>query len=520
MIKDKEEIDKNLKLIAKSSFVILFGLVFSKILTYTYRVIIARNFGPEIYGLFSISTMLFGWFVLFASFGFSEGLLRYIPWYIGKRDYKKINFIFKTSILISIVSGILSGILLFFLAEYISISFFHNKELIIFLKVFSFLIPFFLLNSLFLSVLQSFGKINWYSFIVNIFQNIIKVFAIILLVIISFKTNAIIISYLLSIVFMFFLSYYVCRSSIPGLFERIDITTSEKKKSFLDFFSYSWPLLFSVAMAEIFFWIDSLLIGYFNGVVDVGLYNVAVPIVLFLMITPEIFLKLFFPIITREFSNNKKEVVKQLSQQVGKWIFLLNLPLFLIMFIFPGIMINILFGSQYLSAFNALRILSIGGFISSLTWISYSLLSMAGKSKAIFWNILIASGINILLGIFFIPKYGINGAALSTTLSKFILAIILFSKVKKELNIFPFRKKIIQILLLSLVPTTIVLYLRSIFKINFITLILVGILFILIYLLLIFLTNALDKNDFMVLKSIKNKLLPQIKIKKLFEPLF
>ena len=62
--KTQKEIDKGLKLIAKSSVIIFIGLIFSKIFTYAYRIIIARHFGPETYGLFSLamivsSTILF-----------------------------------------------------------------------------------------------------------------------------------------------------------------------------------------------------------------------------------------------------------------------------------------------------------------------------------------------------------------------------------------------------------------------------------------------------------------------------
>ena len=171
MNNNEEKINSSLKLLVKSSIIIFMGLILSKILTYLYRIIIARFYGPEIYGIFSLAVMILGWFVAISSFGFTDGLLRYVSWYRGKKQNDKIRYILKFSIIILLFSGIISAITLFLLAEYISINFFHNPELIIFLKIFSFLIPVSLFANIFLFVLQSFEKISWHSFILNILQN-------------------------------------------------------------------------------------------------------------------------------------------------------------------------------------------------------------------------------------------------------------------------------------------------------------------------------------------------------------
>ena len=226
------------------------------------------------------------------------------------------------------------------------------------------------------------------------------------------------------------------------------------------------------------------------------------------MIVPELFLKLFFPLITKEYSKNNHEIVKQLSQQVGKWIFVLNIPLFLIMFLFPGVIINVLFGSEYLVASNALKILSLGTLVSSsLIWIYNNLLSMAGKTKLLFINLLFASILNIFLNIFLIPKYGITGAAIATTISKILLGIVLFVEVKIYLSIIPFRRKLIRILIIAFLLGIILSYISRSIIINFMSLMLVGIFFILSYSFLILITKSLDKNDFMILKIIKRKIL-------------
>lgn len=504
----KEDIDSGLRLIVKSSFIVFIGLLLSKILTYLYRIIIARNFGPEMYGVFSLAIMVLGWFMLFGALGFSEGALRYIPWCRGKKEYSKIRYILKTATIISFFSGIVMGVLLFLSAGIISINIFHNSEIIIFLKVFSILIPFYILNNIFLATLQALEKIGWYSFILNILQNAVKVISLFLLFFLGIKSNAIVFSYCLGILAMFFVSFFASRHYLSKFFpkQKEENEKLDKKETRKQFFSYSWPLTLYAAVGELFYWTSSFFIGYFIGVEEVGFYNAAVPIAMLLLFVPEIFLKLFFPLITRQYSSNKPEVVKQLSQQVGKWIFLLNLPIFVMMILFPGVIINFLFGSEYLIASNALRILAIGGFLSSLFWMHENLLSMIGKTKLIFKNLLFVSIINLILNLILVSKYGISGAAVSTTISKIIFSSLLFIQVKKHLNIIPFRRKIFSIMLIILIPTIITLILRDTIAINTASVLIIGAFFILVYFLLIFLTKSLDRNDIMVMKTIKNKL--------------
>ena len=175
------------------------------------------------------------------------------------------------------------------------------------------------------------------------------------------------------------------------------------------------------------------------------------------------------------------------------------------MFLFPGAIINLLFGKEYIIAETALRILAVGTFIACSTiYVSDNLLSMKGKSKLIMINILVAAILDLLLNILLVPKYGINGAAMSATITQILLGTALIIDTKYYLSIIPVRRKMLKIFLVSLIPTIFLIYSRRIIPINFVSMFLLGFLFLLLYLLLILITRCLDKNDFMVLKSILN----------------
>src|SRR3990167_8026107 len=258
------QLNKLLNVLVFSSFVVFIWVFLSKLLTYFYRIVIARYFGAEQYGLFSLASMIFILFVHLISLGLPEGLVRYISLYRGKKQYKNIKIIFDKSFSLLVLIGILGGLIMFFLSSWISLNIFHEEKLIVFVRIASLAIPFFVISNLYLSVLKSFERVGWYSFLLNFFQKLSKLF--------------------------------------------------------------------------------SLLIFIF----------------------------------------------------------------------FPGSILNFLFGSEYLVAENALRLLAFGSLFGSLSVVPAHLISMTGKSKKILSINIFMLILNFVLNFILVPRYGISGAAFST----------------------------------------------------------------------------------------------------------
>lgn len=504
---NNEELDRGLKLIAKSSMIVFIGVVISKIFTYLYRVVVARYFGPEIYGLFSLALIILNFFIAFSFLGLSEGIVRYISFYRGKKENNKIKYLFRISVKILLVSSVLFSLLLFFTAKFISINIFHDYGLIIFLKVFSIAIPIFVFFGVFISVMRAFEKISWYSFHINILQNMARFIMLVFLIFIGIKANSVSLSYFIAAFITLVSSYLVCRYKIPQIFLRYNLKKESRKKIASEVLSYSWPIMFLSVITSIFYWIDSFIIGYFKNALEVGLYNAAVPIVSILGIVSDLFMQLFFPLITREYSKKNFVLIRELSKQVGKWIFTITLPIFILMVLFPGAIINLLFGQDYLSAQLSLRILSIGAIFSILFVLLNSLLSMIGKSKLILTNIALMSIFNISLNIALVPRYGLIGAAIATMLSGITLNLILLVQVNYYLSIIPLKRKMLKISLVSIIPTILLVLIKQFVPVNIFSLIILGILFFLFYSFTILITGCLDRNDFFILTSLKNKIL-------------
>jgi O-antigen/teichoic acid export membrane protein len=317
---------------------------------------------------------------------------------------------------------------------------------------------------------------------------------------------------------MLIISYFVCKYKIPHIFGQAKLHHDDKKLMKREVMSYSLPLLIFGIISTIFYWIDSFSIGFYKSALEVGFYNAAVPIAILLGIAPELFMQLFFPLITKEYAKKNLKLIENLSKQVAKWILLVNLPIFAIMIVFPGALIHFFFGAEYLVAENALRILAISALFSSIFIVSNQLVSMIGKSKLVLMNIVIASVINLALNTVFVPmekigfienSTGMNGAALATLISVIILNLLFMVQAYKNLKIIPLRRKMFNLIVIAIVTTGFLFYLRTIFASNdILTLAILFAVFLAAYIILVVASKSLDENDLGIIKTIWRKIKP------------
>ncbi|MBU4086117.1 MAG: oligosaccharide flippase family protein, partial [Nanoarchaeota archaeon] len=208
---NKFDVESNLKLIAKTSLIVFVGIFISKILAYIFRITIARYYGPEVYGLFSLATMIFGMTITFSLLGLTSGLARFIPQYRGKNESNQLSYLFRFTKKVLLITSVISALFLFFLSEFIAVNIFHNIDLIIWIKILSFFVPIAILSGIFLEAIKSYELISYHSFIFNILQNVMRVLILAILILLGFNAPSAIVSYCLGFLAVLIASYAVCR---------------------------------------------------------------------------------------------------------------------------------------------------------------------------------------------------------------------------------------------------------------------------------------------------------------------
>lgn len=495
-----------LKQFAKTSFFVFFAVIISKLLSYGFKISLARYFGPEVYGLYSLGLIIIGIFAGIGSLGLAEGLTRYLSQYYEKQDYLNANKLIKKAIILGFFVSILFAIIFYSAAELISINLFHNANLTYYLQIFAIALPFVIISNLLLATIRARQKIKTYSFLVNISQNALKLIFIFLLILVGFEQKAVPISYLFSTIGLFILTLIFFKKLNKYRGQKYD--KDSKPFSLQEVLLYSWPIALVSLLYGLLYWVDSLVIGYFGDASLIGTYNVAITIVSLFGIAPDLFINLLFPFVSGKLVGKKDEIIRDVSTQIVKWIFLVNIPLLFFIALFPETVIRIIFGSDFVSGSQALRILTISGMLTSFISIFTNLISAIGKTRVILFWFLTFTGVNFGLAVYLVPDYGLIGAATATAVSSILFFLASFTYVKKQYSFYPINRALFRSITYCLILIAIFFTISEYLTLDsMIKQAMFFIVFLIVYAIMIFYSKTLNSDDFEIVRSTFRKIL-------------
>ena len=350
------DVQSSLNQMARGAGILLIGSVLAKVINYVYRSYLARNLSVSEYGLLELCIMIITISAALATLGMEPGLYRYVPYYKGLENKKKIEGAIYFSAKVTLIASIIISVIIYLSSNNIAKLFENSAQMAILLKIFSISIPFLAVgNRIFLTCLLLFKNIKEYSFIFNIMQHLSRVLFTIILIIAGFGLFGVSVAYSLNAIVIGMVAFYVFNSK-----NKIKKEEYEDKKEFL---KYSIPLFLVTIISYINGWVDAFMVGYLLDNYNVGLYSAAFQLSQLLYLFPSMVLPLTMPIIGPHFARKEYVSVDTIAKQVTKWIFAVNFFILLILLAYPGIIIRIIFGTKYFESVTVLIILSVSFFI-------------------------------------------------------------------------------------------------------------------------------------------------------------
>ncbi|MFH1209741.1 MAG: flippase [archaeon] len=489
------------RIIAKGAGITLLGILISKLLGYIYRLIVAR-LGPDAYGELSLGLAVFGILSVISVLGLNFGVLRYISVYKSKNEENNVRGTIKFSMKLVFLSSVVISFFAFIFSDWISNVLFHTDKISLIIKIIVIALPFESLRSIVMNTFMSFKNIEYDLYSRIIVENVLKIFLTLIFISLGLSVISAVIAYTLSIVLSAIVGLYLLEKKVFSFLKRLSVNFVYKKEIFL----YSLPLIFYSLTAMIMSWTDSLMLGYFKTTSDVGIYNAAVPTARLVGIVPLALISLYIPVMSSLLEN--KDQLKKIFYITTKWIILVNTLFLSLMIIFSKNILGILFGNEYVIGYSSLIVLGVGHFIYGFVYTSRDTLMVLKKTKFIFFSTLLAFFLNVILNYLLIPKYGILGASIATTIALIFGGLILFLKTLKETKIMILDWRILKIFLIGLVSSVVGYFLISKLSINnqIMFVIIGGIIVSSLYLILLYLLRIFQEEDFELLDLIKKRL--------------
>jgi O-antigen/teichoic acid export membrane protein len=239
---------------------------------------------------------------------------------------------------------------------------------------------------------------------------------------------------------------------------------------------------------------------------EVGFYSAAHPLAQFISTPLVAMLFIYLPIAAGLFGKGAVAELRRNFPILTKWICSATLPLFLVLFIFPEIVLEFLFGVVYIPASTALRILSLGFIINNFLGPNGATLLAMGKSYFIMAVTLATALLNITLNFILIPTHGIEGAAIASVAAITSINILKCYKLYSLGTIQPLSKNLMKPLFISVALVFLFQYILGMFiTVAWWMLPIFLILYYLIYVLSALFSRSFSSEDIAMVHAVEQK---------------
>jgi O-antigen/teichoic acid export membrane protein len=403
----------------RGTFWVMLFHVGASVISYGTRVVLARNLTPSEYGLFYAVFTFVMFFMFFRDLGLVQSVAKYIPEYKIQEKYNEIKTVITSALGMQLISSVFFSITFYVLADYLAVHYFKGPDAAIYLKYLIIYVIASVIYRTMKSVFHGFQSMFFYAS-GEFMKNVVVLSLIILFLKLGYGTLTPLLAFTLVFPILIII-YAVPAHKTFNLFKHkiTDLKPISKKVLF-----FGIPVFATAVGSKVIGYIDTLILTYFRTTAEVGIYNVILPTALILLFAGTAISSTLFPMSSELWAKNDKKRLAQGVRLVYRYTFVAIAPIIMVGVLFSKFFITVFFGVEYASGSFALQILLIGMFFFTIAVVNKNLIAAIGKPTTVTKIILGAALLNIILNIILIPTYGINGAAIATTLS-YILVFML-----------------------------------------------------------------------------------------------
>ena len=427
---------------AKGAGIVFAGSIISFGLRYLFQVLVARQIGPELFGVFSLAISVFGVAEVLAVLGMQKGMVRYVALYQSEGDTRRLKGTIRLGSTFAIGGGIAVALVMVLLSDTLGTAVFHTPALSAILRAFAVAVPFTALTGVILAATQGMKIMRYKVYVRDILEQVGRVTLVIVFFFLGLRLWAATFAFIAALVLGTATSVIFYRR----LFRAVLRSGSQQIAETRRLLGYCWPLLFANCFAIVEAWLAVFMLGYFRTPEAVGIFSAAYRTSFLTQGILLAFNTMFSPIISDLHHTRQHDRLEAQLKIVAKWIFSLNLPIILVM-VFLSRELLWIFGQVYVAGAACLVILGVGQFIQSVAGPLGILIDMSGRPKITLFNSIAVLLFQIGLCIVLIPKSGIMGAAIAKTASLGLLRLLQIGEVRAVFRMLPFRKDFFKPLL-------------------------------------------------------------------------
>ena len=400
---------------AKGAAIAFLGQGATRVVSFALQLVLSNGLGVKLYGVYSLSVNIMEWAQQICLIGTPSGLVRFSAAYSAEGSRKKVQELINSAFFVGLCSSLLGIGVLLGLSEVISEKLLHDSGWYLHLRWFSLCLPVLIFFNLLQALMRGFQRIER-MVLLGIVRAMVQFLLASLLLAMSFSLAGVMGAYFLGalwgvtigLIFLRKMGLCVLRGGISPLRELL---------------AFSLPIFLASFSQLIVSRLDLLLLGYFHGAQEAGLYRAAVTVASMVNFILGAMNTAFAPMISELHHSGKGKELEAIYGRVTRWVLMVALPLCTILSIF-SVKILQLFGEGFEEAYKTLIILAIAQLCNSATGSVGFMLQMTGKERWFMVNYIVSAVANAICNLIFIPSLGATGAAIGTGFSIVLVNVL------------------------------------------------------------------------------------------------
>jgi O-antigen/teichoic acid export membrane protein len=428
--------------ISRHSAVFFAGTIFTAAIGYLFKIYLAHVLGAEALGIYALGMTIVGLLGVFNALGLANSAVRFVAAYSATARFDLLRgFLVRSISLLLIFNVLLVGVMLL-VGPWVSVHVYHTPALSRYMGLFGVIMVFGAMTGFLGQVLTGYKDIARRTVITNFIGSpLTMVFTLVLVgaglglwgYIFAQAASAFVVIMLLAVA-VWRLTPRAARAILGGL------APIEK-----EVISFSAVVFAMDSLGFLISQADKILIGFYLNARELGIYAMAAALVTFVPAILQAVNQIFSPTIADLHARRQRELLGRLFQTLTKWILGLTLPLGCFIIIYAHQLMNI-FGAEFESGWPILVIGTVGQLINCGVGSVGYLLLMSGQQHRLIRIQAITAVVMVGLSLFFIPKFGVIGAALSAAVTNAVSNVWLLHEVRHKLGLFPYNRSYLRLL--------------------------------------------------------------------------
>ncbi len=476
---------------ARGGFFLFSGNVLSLFILAIGSVLIGRLLGPDAYGLYSLALVVPSILLGLFDFGVNSALTRFSAKLKAEGNGQLVANLLKSGLAFKLSIGIVTSVVCFVFSDVLATFLLNRPELGSLVKLVSILILFQTVCNAFNSSFTGLDRMEGTALIMNV-QAILKTTLSPLLVVAGFTVVGALAGHIASYAVATFVGALVFVKYYKALSTSSTVRAFKANISVL--LRYGFPLYTSSLLGVIQGQYQTIILAFFVSNAEIGNFSIAVTLsaLLNVLLFP---LGALFPAFSKVGSDSDE--LKRIFKMSTKYSALLIIPATVIVVFLAKDIVLTLYGSSYNSAplFFQFYILSflLTGFGSVV--LGY-LFNGAGQTKTVFKYNLIYLIIFLPLSPILTSLYGVVGLIVAFLLCNMFSLVYGLSVAIKNFHVKLDLKASMKIYFASFLSALPIILLTTIFPLNGVPSLVINFpIFLLIYLMLLPVTGAIDQSD-------------------------